>query len=97
MKQRCLDLKLGIKRTRKQELLAQMDMVVLWAALVKLITLFALSKCGGCATSCLRPKHESACKQAKSYTSTQSYINQFPTAKNGTHHVIRKNHPCSVQ
>ena len=38
MKQCCLGLDLNIKRTRRQELLAQMDLVVPWAALVELIT-----------------------------------------------------------
>ncbi len=37
MKQSSLDLNLSIKRTRKQELLAQMERVVPWAALVELI------------------------------------------------------------
>ena len=37
MKQCCLGLDLNIKRTRRQELLAQMDLVVPWAALVELI------------------------------------------------------------
>ena len=36
-KQRSLDLYLSIKKTRKQELLAQMENVVPWAALVELI------------------------------------------------------------
>ena len=34
MKQSSLDLNLSAKKTRKQELLAQMDLVVPWAALV---------------------------------------------------------------
>ena len=38
MKQSSLDLNLSTKKTRKQELLAQMDLVVPWAALVELIT-----------------------------------------------------------
>ena len=38
MKQNSLDLNLSTKKTRKQELLAQMDLVVPWAALVELIT-----------------------------------------------------------
>ena len=38
MKQSSLDLSLSTKKTRKQELLAQMDLVVPWAALVELIT-----------------------------------------------------------
>ena len=37
MKQSSLGLDLSIKRTRKQELLAQMERVVPWAALVDLI------------------------------------------------------------
>ena len=37
MKQSSLDLNLSTKKTRKQELLAQMDRVVPWAALVELI------------------------------------------------------------
>ena len=37
MKQGSLDLNLSTKKTRKQELLAQMDLVVPWAALVELI------------------------------------------------------------
>ena len=37
MKQSSLDLNLSIKRTRKQELLAQMELVVPWVALVELI------------------------------------------------------------
>ncbi|MFZ1501268.1 MAG: IS5 family transposase [Giesbergeria sp.] len=37
MKQSSLDLNLSTKRTRKQELLAQMELVVPWAALVELI------------------------------------------------------------
>jgi hypothetical protein len=37
MKQSSLDLNLSTKKTRKQELLAQMDLVVPWAALVELI------------------------------------------------------------
>ena len=37
MKQSSLDLSLSIKKTRKQELLAQMELVVPWAALVDLI------------------------------------------------------------
>ena len=37
MKQRNLDLKLSTKKTRKQELLAQMDRVVPWAAWIELI------------------------------------------------------------
>ena len=37
MKQSSLDLNLSIKKTRKQELLAQMELVVPWAALVDLI------------------------------------------------------------
>ena len=37
MKQGSLDLNLRIKKTRKQELLAQMGHVVPWAALVELI------------------------------------------------------------
>lgn len=37
MKQSSLDLNLSIKKTRKQELLAQMGHVVPWAALVELI------------------------------------------------------------
>ena len=37
MKQSSLDLNLSTKKTRKQELLAQMDLVVSWAALVELI------------------------------------------------------------
>ena len=37
MKQTSLDLKLNIKRTRKQEFLAQMERVVPWAVLVELI------------------------------------------------------------
>ena len=38
MKQSSLDLSLSTRKTRKQELLAQMDRVVPWAALVELIT-----------------------------------------------------------
>ena len=38
MKPSSLDLSLSSKKTRKQELLAQMDLVVPWAALVELIT-----------------------------------------------------------
>ena len=38
MKQSSLDLNLSTKKTRKQVLLAQMDLVVPWAALVELIT-----------------------------------------------------------
>ena len=34
MKQSHLDLNLGVKRTRKQELLAQMELMVPWAALI---------------------------------------------------------------
>ena len=37
MKQSHLDLNLGVKRTRKQELHAQMELVAPWAALVELI------------------------------------------------------------
>ena len=37
MKQSSLDLYLSTKKTRKQELLAQMDRVVPWAALVEVI------------------------------------------------------------
>ena len=37
MKQSSLDLNLSTKRTRKQELLDQMEFVVPWAALVELI------------------------------------------------------------
>lgn len=37
MKQRSLYLNLSIKKTRKQELLAQMELLVPWAALVELI------------------------------------------------------------
>lgn len=37
MKQSSLDLNLSTKKTRKQELLTQMDLVVPWAALVELI------------------------------------------------------------
>ena len=37
MKQTSLDLNLSVKRTRKQEFLAQMERVVPWAALVELI------------------------------------------------------------
>ena len=37
MKQSSLDLNLRTKKTRKQELLAHMDPVVPWAALVELI------------------------------------------------------------
>ena len=37
MKQSSLDLNLSTKKTRKQELLAQMDRVVPWTALVELI------------------------------------------------------------
>ena len=37
MKQSSLDLNLSTKKTSKQELLAQMDRVVPWAALVELI------------------------------------------------------------
>ena len=37
MEQSSLDLNLSIKKTRKQELLAQMELVVPWAALVELI------------------------------------------------------------
>ena len=37
MKQSSLDLNLSTKKTRKQELLAQMDRVVPWAALIELI------------------------------------------------------------
>ena len=37
MKQSSLDLNLSTKKTRKQELLAQMERVVPWAALVDLI------------------------------------------------------------
>ena len=38
MKQSSLDLNLSTEKTRKQELLAQMDLVVPWAALFDLIT-----------------------------------------------------------
>ena len=37
MKQSSLDLNLSTKKTRKQQLLAQMERVVPWAALVELI------------------------------------------------------------
>ena len=37
MKQSSLDLNLSTKKTRKQELLAQMDRVVPWAALIDVI------------------------------------------------------------
>ena len=37
MKQSSLELNLSTKKTRKQELLAQMDVVVPWAALIDLI------------------------------------------------------------
>ena len=37
MKQSSLDLNLSVRRTRKQEFLAQMEQVVPWAALVELI------------------------------------------------------------
>ena len=38
MKQACLDLNLNARKTRKQAFLEQMDDVVPWAELVKLIT-----------------------------------------------------------
>ena len=38
MKQAALDLKLGVKKTRKREFLEQMERVTSWAALVALIT-----------------------------------------------------------
>ncbi|MGP1628831.1 MAG: IS5/IS1182 family transposase, partial [Giesbergeria sp.] len=37
MKQCSLDLNLSVKRTRKQEFLAQMERVVPWATLIELI------------------------------------------------------------
>ena len=43
MKQSRLDLNLSTKKTRKQELLAQMELVVPWGALVELIGVSSFS------------------------------------------------------
>ena len=49
MKQSSLDLNLSTKKTRKQELLVQMDRVVPWAALIDVIApYYPEGKNGGC-------------------------------------------------
>ena len=61
MKQSSLDLNLSTKKTRKQELLAQMDRVVPWAALVELIAPYYPEGKNGRPAACTTAWYSTSC------------------------------------